>query len=310
VGEEGLGAACSLSPPICFTSYWPLWCSQNIAGLVPRALRESLHGKASPFRFSSKSPEEDAYTIHTSSILLMKTFTRKFLTHILAIVLLMPFTAQCYYNASTGRWLSRDPVQEAGGLSLYGFCVNNGVCRWDFLGLKRSAGPLPLCSYCCECAEDISITKVVKYEPSPWNGNPASYFEVSILISHKLAPMPRNPQAPKFEWNETSNLPTAGWAAKGQKPNAEADLHALDPLQIPNQWKSRDKSCDSAFVTVLRGDEPTADPSRGPRYIKFRLRVVNPSECKCPLDVVEVTALQTYDPTKDPPMDFETPSPR
>jgi uncharacterized protein RhaS with RHS repeats len=36
----------------------------------------------------------------------------------------------------TGGWLSRDPIGEKGGLNLYGFDGNDGVKRWDLLGLK------------------------------------------------------------------------------------------------------------------------------------------------------------------------------
>ena len=41
-----------------------------------------------------------------------------------------------YYDPETGRWLSRDPLGERGGLNLYGFVNNNAVNRWDYLGLK------------------------------------------------------------------------------------------------------------------------------------------------------------------------------
>jgi len=40
-----------------------------------------------------------------------------------------------YYNASTGRWLSRDPIEEKGGLNLYGFVLNNPLRYIDLLGL-------------------------------------------------------------------------------------------------------------------------------------------------------------------------------
>jgi RHS repeat-associated protein len=40
-----------------------------------------------------------------------------------------------YYNASTGRWLSRDPIAERGGLNLYGFVFNNPVNKADAFGL-------------------------------------------------------------------------------------------------------------------------------------------------------------------------------
>lgn len=41
-----------------------------------------------------------------------------------------------YCSPSQGRFLGRDPIDEAGGLNLYGFCGNNGVNRWDVLGLS------------------------------------------------------------------------------------------------------------------------------------------------------------------------------
>jgi RHS repeat-associated protein len=43
-----------------------------------------------------------------------------------------------YYDAVTGRWLSRDPLEENGGLNVYGFVSNIGVSRIDNLGLACS----------------------------------------------------------------------------------------------------------------------------------------------------------------------------
>jgi RHS repeat-associated protein len=40
-----------------------------------------------------------------------------------------------YYNPSTGRWLSRDPIAERGGLNLYGFNRNDSVDLIDPTGL-------------------------------------------------------------------------------------------------------------------------------------------------------------------------------
>ena len=39
------------------------------------------------------------------------------------------------YDPVTGRWPSRDPIQERGGVNLYGFVGNDGVNSWDVLGL-------------------------------------------------------------------------------------------------------------------------------------------------------------------------------
>jgi len=41
-----------------------------------------------------------------------------------------------YYNSSTGRWLSRDPIDEKGGLNLYEIIANDPIDRLDFLGFS------------------------------------------------------------------------------------------------------------------------------------------------------------------------------
>jgi RHS repeat-associated protein len=44
-----------------------------------------------------------------------------------------------YYDPLTGRWPSRDPIEERGGVNLYGFVGNDGVDRVDILGLEGLA---------------------------------------------------------------------------------------------------------------------------------------------------------------------------
>ena len=41
----------------------------------------------------------------------------------------------CFYNPTTGRWLSRDPIDESGGLNSYGFAGNDSVGAIDPVGL-------------------------------------------------------------------------------------------------------------------------------------------------------------------------------
>jgi RHS repeat-associated protein len=40
-----------------------------------------------------------------------------------------------YYDPTTGRWPSRDPIQERGGMNLYRFALNNPGGRIDLLGM-------------------------------------------------------------------------------------------------------------------------------------------------------------------------------
>lgn len=39
-----------------------------------------------------------------------------------------------YYDPMTGRWPSKDPIKEKGGVNLYGFVRNDGVNKLDYLG--------------------------------------------------------------------------------------------------------------------------------------------------------------------------------
>jgi hypothetical protein len=40
-----------------------------------------------------------------------------------------------FYDPETGRWPSRDPIGERGGVNLYGFVGNDGVNERDYLGM-------------------------------------------------------------------------------------------------------------------------------------------------------------------------------
>jgi len=47
-----------------------------------------------------------------------------------------------YYDPQTGRWPSRDPIEEEGGINLYGFVGNNTLTAIDLLGKKSCSGYL------------------------------------------------------------------------------------------------------------------------------------------------------------------------
>ncbi|MGJ8697842.1 MAG: RHS repeat domain-containing protein [Verrucomicrobiaceae bacterium] len=44
-----------------------------------------------------------------------------------------------YYDPVTGRWPSRDPIGERGGINLYGMVGNDALNWWDYLGLEEGA---------------------------------------------------------------------------------------------------------------------------------------------------------------------------
>jgi RHS repeat-associated protein len=74
-------------------------------------LRESgTYAASNPFRFSTKYTD-----IETSSV----------------------YYGHRYYSPTLGRFINKDPIEEQGGLNLYGFVGNNSVNKWDYLGLSE-----------------------------------------------------------------------------------------------------------------------------------------------------------------------------
>jgi hypothetical protein len=64
----------------------------------------------------------------------MQTSLRLLLLAVFAV--LFVGTASAHYNPQLGRWLSRDPMGEAGGFNLYAYCGNDPVNGHDPLGLQ------------------------------------------------------------------------------------------------------------------------------------------------------------------------------
>jgi RHS repeat-associated protein len=72
--------------------------------------------KANPFRFSTKYQDDETDLL---------------------------YYGYRYYSASTGRWVSEDPIGTRGGPNLYGFVANTATDRIDRLGLDYLPYPFP-----------------------------------------------------------------------------------------------------------------------------------------------------------------------
>jgi len=54
-----------------------------------------------------------------------------------ANLVVLTHTVQAHYDPNIGRWISRDPIAEVGGVNLYWFVGNDGVNSSDLLGNER-----------------------------------------------------------------------------------------------------------------------------------------------------------------------------
>ena len=87
----------------------------------------------------------------------------------------MAYYGYRYYDPQTGRWPSRDPIEEEGGMNLYAMVRNNAVKWVDILGL--SSGECPEgeekddADKCCCPGDMTTITMESKEDGSGMQGH-------------------------------------------------------------------------------------------------------------------------------------------
>ena len=89
---------------------------------------------------------EDNSSLNTENLNLKAALTYRFSTKPIEPLTGLYYYGYRWYDPMTGRWPSRDPIGEKGGLNLYGFVGNNGMGNWDYLGLlepPEKIVPLP-----------------------------------------------------------------------------------------------------------------------------------------------------------------------
>jgi RHS repeat-associated protein len=103
-----------------------------------------------------------------------------------------------YYDPVTGRWPSRDPIEEAGGLNLYAMVGNDPVNLIDYIGLFDLPDGMSA-SDVCGCV-DVSVTFSQDnywlweddYRAEPIRGNTIGYDADSVDA--------------EIEWKDSSSL--------------------------------------------------------------------------------------------------------
>ncbi|MDF1711362.1 MAG: hypothetical protein P1U90_03945 [Akkermansiaceae bacterium] len=105
-----------------------------------------------------------------------------------------------YYDPVTGRWPSRDPINERGGINLYGMVGNNAVNTQDFLGMII-ATKCPINKQ----LDDLGISykyKVVNGEHHYSDGVIESYNEIiKAMIKHESV-FGFNGESPEACWRQ------------------------------------------------------------------------------------------------------------
>jgi RHS repeat-associated protein len=87
-------------------------------------------------------------------------------------------SGQRFYNPNLGRWLSRDPIEEDGGLNIYAYCINSPANGIDALGEGGTfpAPPVPIPSPILPAPPDPN--------PWPWPVGQECCEDVCLLDGH------------------------------------------------------------------------------------------------------------------------------
>jgi RHS repeat-associated protein len=73
-----------------------------------------------------------------------------------------------YYDPIAGRWTSRDPIEERGGMNLYGFCYN---CSLDYVDVNGEWVWIPV----------IIVIYLIDFAHAPEPGDPTPHGEKPII---------------------------------------------------------------------------------------------------------------------------------
>ncbi|MCF7674420.1 MAG: hypothetical protein K9M97_03695, partial [Akkermansiaceae bacterium] len=90
---------------------------------------------------------------------LAANFAYRFSTKPLDLTTGLYYYGYRWLDPLTGRWPSRDPIGERGGVNLYGFVANDGVSKFDILGKTESISEMKEGPCCCKVG-GVLTTKV------------------------------------------------------------------------------------------------------------------------------------------------------
>ena len=169
-----------------------------------------------------------------------------------------------YYNPSTGRWLSRDPIQENGGLNLYSILANDTINHWDYLGLL-----LPVDSD-FRPASAVDATWMWghndKWETLAWTGRPTngenngSDYDLSFTVEKcncLLGKMRLWQQIYRNDWYIQNNLTKLGYTWDNIYGHEQAHITSmLAEFRRIRTLIEKEKACFASKEGVEKGSNP------------------------------------------------------
>lgn len=184
-------------------------------------------------------------------------YSRHFLICLVLVTLTCVPTASAFYNPTTGRWLSRDPIEEDGGIGLYAFVSNRPQSMIDSLGKLGCSR-----TYCCCCVEDF-----VMFGP---NRLPPDFDSPLTTMGHSF----------RFEGRFVHKVTLPSTSGRNTRCNVtwKEKIDSTDQPNVPiNQWydvlalNRRPDGTVGIFGWHDWNNYQTVDPARCPSSHPFKL---------------------------------------
>ncbi len=152
-----------------------------------------------------------------------------------------------YYSSQLGRWLSRDPIGERGGINIMNFLLNDPVNGIDYLGLEEKKD-------CCPKEKiDQAAQEAIAAALSRSDSSQIEYCGLICCDASKGSVFPTSPHR---GWIEDGYVHTpVGWVIE--------KIHRCDPERIGRNESSPGSPSPCPSGTIQVGDYHT-HPSQSP----------------------------------------------
>jgi hypothetical protein len=160
-----------------------------------------------------------------------------------------------YYDPKGGRFVGRDPIEEQGGLNLYGFVGNSSVNRWDFLGMRPPNDVNTGDTYDEEIPDANGVLKISWQcnGGSDWYKTSETYVLNAVSVSDPTLPslVLATPEIPQLSISVDVDVPSGGGGAS-------------PPAPPPPTWVPNKPDCDKLRAQFPTAFAPPGTPFKSP----------------------------------------------
>ena len=169
-----------------------------------------------------------------------------------------------YYTPQTGRWINRDPIEENGGLNLYGFVSNDAISVNDLIGLYYSKSVKEFFSnsnWCCQLfkaakqfkVDIIALTMGLADEYTGYDFLDVGQDGVSLLTGNERTVPIGNGDIGPFNLHVDTAMKMLGKYGTEKGKNRKRE-EVIRDLQIPSIAVYYGAAAMSNVYDVLEGD--------------------------------------------------------